>query len=101
MCVVSEFAGTFHKKQESGVSNPHNQIVTVCIFPVGSIQVHVQISQCITTTQTCMHAVDGYASIDNGFEFSKKVFDYNEEVKTAVATAFAEAIASACLCLSL
>ena len=45
--------------------------------------------------------VDGYASIDNGFEFSKKVFDYNEEVKTAVATAFAEAIASACLCLSL
>lgn len=39
--------------------------------------------------------VDGYSSIDNHGDFSKTVFEYNEVVKTAVATAFAEAIASA------
>lgn len=46
------------------------------------------------TTQPCMQ-VDGYANIHNGFEFANTVIDYNSDIKTAVATAFAEAIASA------
>lgn len=38
--------------------------------------------------------VDGYASVDNGGEFTDTVFDFNQVVKEAVATAFAEAVAS-------